>query len=98
MPPIESDKDLVGAALSADDRRLLVLVEDGSLRSYDIAPPDWSVAEWQLAAHFLSSQTVEASDEISPWARLATDGSKTNSASGLKQDWLRLRQKLAALR
>ena len=98
MPPIESDKDLVGAALSADDRRLLVLVEDGSLRSYDIAPPDWSVAEWQLAAHFLSSQTVEASDEISPWARLATDGSKTNSASSLKQDWLRLRQKLAALR
>jgi WD40 repeat protein len=98
MRPIVSDKDLVGASVSVDGRRLLVLIEDGSLRSYDVAPPDWSVADWQFAAHFLSSQTVDASEELSPWAGLVTSESVTNATARLEQDWLRLRQHLVELR
>jgi WD40 repeat protein len=97
-PLISSDKDFVGAAISADTRRLLVLSEDGELRSSDIARLDWSVDDWLFAAQFLSCQTVDATEGLSPWAPLVASAPGTNITAHLQRGWLRLRERLAELR
>jgi len=95
-PPLNFEREIAGAALSPDGRRLMVVTDEGRLSEERFDAPDWPESDWQFLVRAVSSQEVDKTGSAVPWQGL-NDASTLADADALTVRWQQLRPRLREL-